>query len=117
MTFTIGFTVIKVQNSKSVRDYDERKPLQPCPANGQLSCKSCRSTVLVCHALSAPTYLAVCEGGCCVQGGVDERPRQVWDGVQRHVSVDVGVQMQSGVRRLLWTHELMAWRKGSSRHR
>lgn len=39
------------------------------------------------------------------------------DGVQRHVSVDVGVQMQSGVRGLLWAHELMAWREGSSRHR
>lgn len=41
----------------------------------------------------------------------------MWDGVQRHVSVDVGVEMQSGVRGLLWTHELMAWSKGSSRHR
>lgn len=73
--------------------------------------------VFACHALSAPAYLAVCEGGRCVQGGVEERPRQVWDGVQRHVSVDVGVQVQSGVRGLLWAHELMAWRKGSSRHR
>lgn len=27
--------------------------------------------VFACRALSAPTHLAVCEGGRCVQGGVD----------------------------------------------
>lgn len=70
----------------------------------------------VCHALSAPTYLTVCEGGRRVQGGVDERARQVWHSVQRHMSVDVGVQVQSGVCGLLWAHELMARRKGSSCH-
>lgn len=67
-------------------------------------------------ALSALTYLTVCEGGRCVQGGVDERARQVWDGVQGHMSMDVGVKMQSGVCGLLGAQELVAGRKGSSRH-
>lgn len=68
------------------------------------------------QALSALTYLTVCEGGRCIQGGVDERAGQVWDCVQRHMSVDVGVKMQSRVCGLLWTHELMAGRKGASCH-
>lgn len=68
------------------------------------------------QALSALTYLTVCEGGRCIQGGVDERAGQVWDCVQRHVSVDVGVKMQSRVCGLLWAHELMARRKGASCH-
>lgn len=68
------------------------------------------------QALSALTYLTVCEGGRCIQGGVDERAGQVWDGVQGHVSMDVGVKMQSRVCGLLWAHELMARGKGSCSH-
>lgn len=43
----------------------------------------------------------MCEGGRRIQGGVDERAGQVWDGVQRHMSMDVGVQMQGRVCGLL----------------
>lgn len=68
------------------------------------------------QALFAPTYLTVCEGGCCIQGGVDKRARQVWDCVQRHMSMDVGVKMQSRVCGLLGAHELMARREGSNCH-
>lgn len=58
----------------------------------------------------------MCEGGRCVQGGVDERARQVWDGVQGHVAVDVGVQVQRRVRRLLGAQKLVAGRQGASGH-
>lgn len=58
----------------------------------------------------------MCEGGRCVQGGVDERARQVRDGVQGHMSVDVGVQVQSGVRGLLRAQKLVAGRQGASSH-
>lgn len=68
------------------------------------------------QALSALTYLTVCEGGRRIQGGVDERAGQVWDRLQRHVSVDVGVKMQSRVGGLLWAQELMARGKGSRGH-
>lgn len=40
----------------------------------------------------------------------------MWDGVQGHMPVDVGVQVQSGVRGLLRAQELVAGRKGSGRH-
>lgn len=60
--------------------------------------------------------LTVCEGGCCIQGGVDEGAWQVWHRVQRHMSVDMGVQVQRRVRRLLWAQELMARGEGSSCH-
>lgn len=65
---------------------------------------------------SVPAYLTVWEGGCCIQGRVDERARQVWDGVQRHMSMDMGIQVQRRGCRLLWAQELMTRRKGSSRH-
>jgi hypothetical protein len=55
-------------------------------------------------------YLTVCEGGRCVQSGMDERSRQVRDRVQWHMSVDVGVQVQRRVCGLLWAQELMARR-------
>lgn len=59
----------------------------------------------------------MCERGRCVQGGVDQRARQVWDGVQGHVPMDVGVQMQGGVCGPLRGQELLAGRKGPGRHR
>lgn len=91
-------------------------PRDPPSRSGRCPLQAAHLHGFVCQALSAPTYLTVCEGRRRVQGGVDERARQVWHGVQRHMSVDVGVQMQSGVCGLLWAHELMSRRKGSRCH-
>lgn len=112
-------TVFKVQRFQILRAYlwSEEHLQTLLSGAGAVLCKLPISTVLFVRPLSAPTYLTVCEGGRRVQGGVDERARQVWHGVQRHMSVDMGVQMQSGVCGLLWAHELMSRRKGSRCHR
>ena len=62
------------------------------------------------------THLTVCEGGRCVQGGVDERARQVWDGVHGRVPMDVGVQVQRRVCGLLGAQKLVPRRQGASSH-
>ena len=110
------FYNIKVHHSQSLRAPERGKHWQTFHQSGRCSERAASLWVSVCQALSAPTYLTVCEGGCCVQGGVDQRARQVWDRVQRHVPMDVGVQVQSGVCGLLRAQELVAWRKGSGRH-
>ena len=58
----------------------------------------------------------MCEGGRCVQGGVDERARQVRDGVHGRVPMDVGVQVQRRVRGLLGAQKLVPGRQGTSGH-
>lgn len=134
MIFTVVFNDCyncKGSKLQGLRDYGERKPLQTFLLRADAILRkllihrflfvwlhtSARSQGRVSfQTLFALTYLTVCEGGRCIQGGVDKGAWQVWNSVQRHVSMDVRVKVQCRVCGLLWAHELMARRKGSGCH-